>query len=261
MGAGVVILSLVACWVPYSHLQKDQQQLATLRPKVKSLSTVQAELTASQNQLTADQDSLAHLEQSVSSASFVPTMLLDLDKFGKQCGIEVTGVHPQITPPPPVDPNKKQAKPKPYDELTINISGVGTYRSVMDFLKGLATFPKIVAARTVTIVPLTPDPKDPAASKGKVTMTVEIKAYVFKPDDAAGKSSAAAGSQAAVNAANATVPNGAAPNAAAPTTAAPNAAAPRGATPPAAGTARPPQGNTSVKSALAPPSAFQPEKS
>ncbi len=183
LGAIAFVASVGMCYIPYSKLSSNRAKVAQLLPKVKPFNQVQQDLQTSRTKLASDQTSLAHLEANVSSAAYVPSLLLDVDKYGHQCGIQVTGVRPQApTPTPPVDPKKKVAA-KPYDELTIDVTGTGTYEAALKFLQGLPMFPKIVEARTVTIVPVAIDPKNPHASKGKLNITIEIRAFVFKQSD------------------------------------------------------------------------------
>ena len=183
LGAIAFVASVGMCYIPYSKLSSNRAKVAQLLPQVKPFNQVQQDLQTSQAKLASDQTSLAHLEANVSSAAYVPSLLLDVDKYGHQCGIQVTGVRPQApAPTPPVDPKKKVAA-KPYDELTIDVTGTGTYEAALKFLQGLPMFPKIVEARTVTIVPVAIDPKNPNASKGKLNITIEIRAFVFKQSD------------------------------------------------------------------------------
>lgn len=185
IGAIAFVASAGLCYIPYSRLNANRAKVAQLAPKVKAFSAVQQDLQTSQTQLASDQSSLAHLEANVSSAAYVPSLLLDVDHFGHECGIQVTGVRPQTpAPTPPIDPKVKVAA-KPYDELTIDVTGTGSYAAAVKFLQGLSMFPKIVEARTVTILPVSPDPKDPGASKGQLSITIELRAFVFKQDQSA----------------------------------------------------------------------------
>lgn len=185
LGAAAFVASLGLCYIPYSRYNANQVKVAKLAPQIKPFSQVQQDLQASQTQLTTDQSSLAHLEANVSSAAYVPSLLLDVDHYGKECGIQVTGVRPQSpAPTPPIDPKVKVAA-KPYDELTIDVTGTGSYAAAVKFLQGLTMFPKIVEARTVTILPVAPDPKNPNASKGQLSITIELRAFVFKQSQTA----------------------------------------------------------------------------
>ncbi len=119
--------------------------------------------------------SLKHLEVGVPDLAYVPTLLKELELTGNACGIEVSGVRPIVARKPKGD--EKEEK-KPYDEEDIEVKGHGNYASVMAFVSKLETFPKIVAARMISLTPR-PD----AQVKGLDTLDVEIdlRAYVFPP--------------------------------------------------------------------------------
>ena len=120
---------------------------------------------------------MVHLEKCVPEFAYVPTLMTDLETIGKQNNIEVLGVRPM----PAVDKKGDKGKSterKSYQELKIEIKGRGTFRAVQGFLKALTTFPKIVAARTVTLAPKMEVGK---TSGSKLDVVVELKTYVFPP--------------------------------------------------------------------------------
>jgi Tfp pilus assembly protein PilO len=190
----------------YSSLKSDQARVTSLQQQTQDESAVQEQLTRSQQDLEGARASLTHLEQGIPSTAYIPTMLQELEKTGRSCGISVTGVRP--VPKAVAASNTAQASDgseaiqKPaYDEISIEVKGRGNYASVRKFVKALETFPKIVGAHTIDIVPCL-EPKD--AMQGLVDITVGLHAYLFtdttkKPSDAAsdvGGASSAAGAKA-----------------------------------------------------------------
>lgn len=168
------------CFWQYSKLKEIDVRVNTLRTEVSDPRAVQAHLDDSIAKLNASKQSLQHLEANVSDVAYVPSLLHDLDAFGKANGISVTGVRP--TPKPtgsPVDAKTQAAKP--YDELTITVTGTGDWASIERFVDNLPNFPKIVAARMISIEPSN-QTKIANAPDGSLNLTLDLKAYVFKTD-------------------------------------------------------------------------------
>lgn len=172
-----------ACFMQYGNLTDAQARLAKLRAEDKDEKTLHGELEATQAAVETAALKLNHLEQSVSQAEYVPTLLKELENIGRMNGIAVTGVRP--IPKPAVTTKKGEAGPtsdrKPYIELDIEVHGRGNYRSVMNFVNALQTFPKIVAARTVSMEPKSVDKN---AAAGNLDATIVLRTYVFTPPKA-----------------------------------------------------------------------------
>lgn len=177
--AGVTLLGgLGACYWQYSNISDLQGKVANLTKEDKDEKTVRAELDAATAALTEGQAKLDHLERSVSKAAYVPTLLKELEAAGAQNGILVLGVRP--IPKQEVKPKEGEGvkrDTKPYTELGIEVRGRGNYRSVLNFVNSLQTFPKIVAARTISMTPK----NDPNASATGVNLevTIELRTYLF----------------------------------------------------------------------------------
>ena len=166
----------------YSEVTADVQKLKT---EAKDPAEVQLELDDMIVKLNDTRAKLTHLEASVPEMEYVPTLLKELEKLGKQCGIEVTGVRPvplQVKPAVKAENSEsKKAARKPYNELDIEVKGRGNYGSAMRFINGLTTFPKIVAARTVSMQPKV-DAKNGVAGAPKLDVTIELRSYLFPLD-------------------------------------------------------------------------------
>lgn len=147
----------------------------------------EAELKKSvaESQLVVDdyKGQLQHLEQSVPSLAYVPTLLTELEKLGKDHRIEVTGVRPVIGEKTTKsnDDKKGGEKKAAYQEMSIDINGRGTYADVMSMVDALKKFPKILAVQTVALQPKrATSEKDAAQNNARVLdATVRIKAYLF----------------------------------------------------------------------------------
>jgi|GEM_PF-2288105 len=183
MAIGTLIAGAALCYLPYSRLSRYDATIADLRAQVKNKPQVEKQLADAQSQLANDQQQLSHLEANVSSASYVPSLLMDLDKYGRSCGLSVTGVRPHPNNP---QTGTKAISTKPYDELQIDVTANGTYGSLERFINGLAEFPKVVAAYTISAQPKdNHNSSNPAATAGLLTVTVTLNAYIFKQDSSA----------------------------------------------------------------------------
>lgn len=166
----------------YSEVKDDVE---TLKKTAKDPAQVQSELDDVILKLNDTRAKLTHLEQGVPEMEYVPTLLKELEKLGKECGIEVTGVRPVPVQAKPAPKNENgeatKAKRKPYNELDIEVKGRGNYGSVMKFINGLTVFPKIVAARTVSMQPKV-DNRTGVAGAPKLDVTIELRSYLFPID-------------------------------------------------------------------------------
>ncbi len=183
--AGTILLGGGAVYLQVSALGDLQTRTDTLKKEVKDEKTVRADLAVSQTKVDDIKTKLAHLEEGLPDAAYVPTMLKELESTGKQNGIEVLGVRPTVVPTTKKD---LEAAKKPYEEIGIEIKGRGRYEDVLKFLKAMNTFPKIVATKTVSITPKTST--DKPHEKPTLDVSIEVKAFLFKKpkvDDAKDK--------------------------------------------------------------------------
>lgn len=172
-------------YMQYGSYTEATAEVETLKKEAKNQEDVERELQQAIDRLNETRGKLVHLEQSVAETAYVPTMLKELEKLGTECGIQVTGVRPiprQIVKPTNVkDENGETTKKarKPYNELDIEVKGRGNYKAVLKFIAGLTTFPKIVAARTVSL-----QPKVDSRIGGKPSLdcTIELRSYLFPAD-------------------------------------------------------------------------------
>jgi Tfp pilus assembly protein PilO len=151
--------------------------IAELKKNVRDPKDIAAEFEETSNKVITSKAELEHLEKSVPAFAYVPTMLKELEAYGKQNGIEVLGIRP-IPKAESKDKNGKKKK-APYEEIAIEVKGRGGYKAVQSFVVALAKFPKIVSARAVSL-----QPKElPGAPPGTKTLdvTIEIRAFLFPP--------------------------------------------------------------------------------
>lgn len=172
-------------YMQWQSLGAAQDNVDALRKDAKNESQVQAELEAARTSLEETRQKLDHLEKGVSEVAYVPTFLKEIEKSGKEAGLTVLGVRPLAAPPAPIKKVEAEGDAPPpkkeYTEMNIEVRCRGNYQSVMNFTEALRMFPKIVAARTVSIQPKT-GPIADGASQPLLEVTFELKSFVFPSD-------------------------------------------------------------------------------
>lgn len=178
MAIGTFMLGLGASYFGYSQVTSVQGEVNALKAEVKDEKEVQAELDKAKAKVDECASKLQHLEKGVPQFAYVPTLLTELEKTGKKYGIKVLGVRPVVKPSMGRKLEEGATKDKKaYEEMTLEVKGIGSYGSVMRWVNSLQQFPKIVAARSVTLAPkVEPD----QVGQKPLDITVELKAYVFK---------------------------------------------------------------------------------
>lgn len=156
-----------------------QSKIEGLKKNDRDEKTIKAELVTLGTQVAEAKSKLDHLEQSVSQAAYIPTLLKELENVGKSNAIEVLGVRPIPAKVSAKPEDEKKKRKKPYTELDIEVRGRGSYRAVMSFVSALQSFPKIVAARTLSLTPKV-DRNDPSGAV-KLDTTIELRTYLFAP--------------------------------------------------------------------------------
>lgn len=198
---GLVILGLICSvllvalgasyYVLSGELQKVSGDLEAKAKVVDGSKKVAAQLVeVEQNLLDAKMD-LADLEGTVASHAYIPTLLEQLEKLGITTSLKVYSVRPALketqAPIKKTSENSEKSseenktsqqasKPKPYEELRIDIEAEGKYFEIRNFMFHLTQFPKIVGVNTVHLSPT-------GTSKGfhspDLQARFNITAYIF----------------------------------------------------------------------------------
>lgn len=196
MMVATLLVSSGLAYMQYGKYGEAQAEVNRLEKEQLNEKEVRAKLEEAVAKLNASKVELSHLEQGVPEIAYVPTLLKELERTGKEAGLEVTGVRPvpRATSSAPTKSSGEQSrkKKKPdYTELEIQVEGRGDYRSVMSFIKAMTMFPKILAARTVSLQPnTTPQGKGSATSSPRLDITFEFRAYLFPSDGSTKKAEA-----------------------------------------------------------------------
>ena len=177
--AAMLLIGGGGVYFAWGDVSDMQDKLASLKQEVRTPTDVQKDLDDSTKKLQDCQALLTHLEQGVPDHAYLPTMLSELEKVGKDNGIQVTGVKP-IMRPAPVKKEGEKAQKKAYEELDIEVRGRGKFEDVRKFIAAMNVFPKVVAARTVGLVPKTASGQE---WSDDLDITVELRAFVFPTKD------------------------------------------------------------------------------
>ncbi|MBI1755600.1 MAG: type 4a pilus biogenesis protein PilO [Fimbriimonas ginsengisoli] len=181
MAAAMLVAGSGALYFQYGALESARVGVADLRKKDRTESSLRQELESATKHVADVQLRLNHLEEGVPTFAYVPTMLAELEKTGRDSGIMVLGVRPLPKPPPQkTSADAPKPKRKPYEEMEIEVKGRGNYDAVRKFVTALNSFPKIVAARMVTMTPKV-DPNNPS---DLLDVSVQLRAFLFPAEDA-----------------------------------------------------------------------------
>ena len=162
--------------------------IATISKELRDEKEVQKELEDSVKKVDDLKFKLKHLEEGVQQFAYIPTMMKELEDFGKKNQIKVVEIKPI---PGAVAKDKDDKKKSAYQEMNINVKCRGSYEDSLRFLQAIKVFPKIVAVRTVSLSPHA-DNQVKKTAKPVLDLDLELRAYAFKDDQAPTKTVASA---------------------------------------------------------------------
>jgi Tfp pilus assembly protein PilO len=193
VGLGVVLLTGGAAFWMSSVASGSRQRADKLAMEVPKEADLKADLETTKTKLADIQARLEHLEQGVPSLAYVPTLLTELENLGLSNQVKVTGVRPVVNNNAQKPEDKTSGggapKKKAYEEISIDITGRGSYGNVMRMVESLLKFPKVVSVQTVSLTPVREAAQNgQAASLGtSLEAVVRIKAYVFADPQESGQ--------------------------------------------------------------------------
>lgn len=197
MMIATVVVSSGLSYMQYGKYAEAQDEVSRLQKEQLDEKQVKVELEDAIAKLNESKTQLNHLEEGVPEVAYVPTLLKELERTGKEAGLEVTGVRPIPRAAAAPVANKsgeqsKKSKKKDYTELDIQVACRGDYKSVMAFVKSMTLFPKILAARTVSIQPSSASNAMKLSSNvsPRLDITFEFRAYLFPSDGSTKKAEA-----------------------------------------------------------------------
>jgi Tfp pilus assembly protein PilO len=194
--AAVAVLLLVASGFAYynfaSRLGKLNTQISKKQERLDNSEEITRRLARVEQEYTDAQVRLGTLEKGVSTKSYVPTLLRQIEDLGKSVSMRVVGVRPKVAVAAPVQapastdgdkgdkPKVVRKAPDPYDKLNIDIEVTGKYCDVARFLYKVTSFPKIIAVNSVQITPVTGSSSKETIGSPDLSVKLGTTAFILK---------------------------------------------------------------------------------
>jgi len=202
---GVILgLLLVGSATLYMYVsgiaRSSSEELAARQQELQESERLSAKLADTQEAYIRTASQLKHLEQSVATEAYVPTLLEQIEVLATSCGCVMQSIRPaqgagtglQNKPSSSSDEasgeSKPEAAPEPkldkkvagvaYDTLDIAVEVEGPYWNLTDFLQGLTSFKKIVAVNNIQLTPVGGSEK--RGSRQRLTLKLDLTAYILK---------------------------------------------------------------------------------
>jgi len=175
-GAGIELLGLDGVQARKAHVVAMQDTLTAIQAQTDSAKRELAKGTAEdlRKELDSHRASLALLRQMVPEVNEVPNLLDAISTRAKIRGVSLS----QVIPLP------EQAGPAPFNTYTYNMSVLGHYDEIGEFLADIASLPRIIVPQGVTMAPA---PSNSAKVMGDTTGALleakfQIRTFVKSAD-------------------------------------------------------------------------------
>lgn len=176
---GVLAVETVACvGVSMSiHNRKVamEQTLSGKEAALANVRTVSASLPSMQEEYAKMQAQVRFLESGLPSSDYIPTLLGQVERTAKTCGVKISDFRPKAaaSPAPP------SGTPDGATQHMFDITVSGNYRQVQQFLHALTRFRKILALNSIKLQPTSDGGKGGVSPvlNGSLSFT----AYVLPP--------------------------------------------------------------------------------
>jgi Tfp pilus assembly protein PilO len=206
---GLVIISAgTVLWFQEQALGKSTADFQAKQAEMKDGHKLARQRQEVRAALEQDRAQLLYLENGVSDAAYVPTLLKQFEDLASTTHNRVLGVRPiaDVRGPSRLeqrrDPNaqdksssssdkdkdkKETAKPEPYTRLGIQVSLVGSFQSSQAFIDRLTRFPKIVSVEEATMRPHMTQGANANKEQGLLDVEVKLTAFIMKDSSPAVK--------------------------------------------------------------------------
>lgn len=175
-GAGIEMLGMDGVQGRKAHVVALQDTLTAIQAQTDSAKRELAKGTAEdlRKELDSHRASLALLRQMVPEVNEVPNLLDAISTRAKIRGVSLS----QVIPLP------EQAGPAPFNTYTYNMSVLGHYDEIGEFLADIASLPRIIVPQGVTMAPA---PSNSAKVMGDTTGALleakfQIRTFVKSAD-------------------------------------------------------------------------------
>jgi len=190
---GLICVAILICCIDGYLYYNRASRLAVLQAeydvkdkKLQDSKQIAQRLSQVENRYSDVQSQLGVLEQGVSSSSYIPSLLKQLESLGKSNNLKVVGVRPELVvapqPAPQASGDGKDVKkvqteqPEPYNKINIDIDVSGHYWNIVSFIDQLNSFPKIITVREMNLAPA---PTSLTKQIGAPLLNVKISTSAF----------------------------------------------------------------------------------
>jgi len=204
VAAVIFVCCLLACVAALAKVKEVDSERAKVEKQLQDSRSIAETQGDSENRYLDTRAQIRYLESSVSTQAYVPTLLKQMEHLGKSVNLKVIGVRPKAPEARAVAATPaagsavtdtaaaKPPPPKPYDEVMVDVTLEGSYMNALDFLYRLTSFPKIIAVNTVQMDPVAATPGANVTGGPKLTIIVNVTAFVFKESHASSKKATSA---------------------------------------------------------------------
>lgn len=177
---GTLLLGLGSLYLPYTMLREATLQIQQRQAELTSAQEAINQLPTKQAQLQATRSELQFLEQGVTEAAYVPTLLRQFEQTAEQQKLEILAIRPhaQSDSQNTNQTDAQKAVAKAYQEQLFEIQLRGKFWSLVSLLKSLETFPKILAVESINLQ--TKTNADQLVVNPDLEITMTVKAFIFR---------------------------------------------------------------------------------
>ena len=212
LAALVFVLCLLSCLGAVSKIRSVDRERADVEKQVRESTMIAQTQRTSESKYLDTRAQIRCLESSVSTQTYIPTLLKQIENLGHAVHLKVIGVRPKAPNPSAArlarnsageagsqasaDPNAAAARPeppKPYDELEVDLELEGGYMNALDFLYRMTSFPKILAVNSVQ---MTPSSGVDMSASPRLSIKINATAFLFKENSPSPRQPAAGAAQA-----------------------------------------------------------------
>lgn len=162
------------------RLEAERQQLEGERQRLEALVASRPQL---ERQIEEARARIAELETKLPSSRDIPTLLVQLEEAVRQSRAKITLVRPgplQAPAPqaPPQRGEQQRAQPEQpqYQTFTVELGGEGDYVALVDFLKRLQDFPRLLVLSDFRMTPIAQEGRPPGSV---LALSVRANTYVL----------------------------------------------------------------------------------
>jgi Tfp pilus assembly protein PilO len=167
-----------------AEARRLQEQLSQVVAERQRLEALVAEGPQVERQFNEARLRVAELEMKLPSAREIPTLLVQLERTVRASRAKITLIRPgpleagAVAPPgaPPPPPGQPPPEAVQYQTFTVELSAEGDYAALVDFLRRLQNFPRLLVLSDVRVAPVAVEDAPPGQF---LALSVRATTYVL----------------------------------------------------------------------------------